>query len=75
MSVMRHSKLGWSRQKVQPGRGGPIKCSICYKKFASPFRLDMHTARAHSTDKMKPVACQACGELFLHSFLTFRRDE
>ena len=63
MSVMRHSKLGWSRQKVNPGRSGPIKCQVCYKKFATPFRLDMHHARAHTAEKMKPIPCQVCGKL------------
>ncbi len=64
MSVMRHSKLSWSRQKIIPAGGKGVRCQHCYKPFATQLRLEMHVARTHTAERMKPVPCKACGKQF-----------
>ncbi len=64
MSVMRHSKLSWSRQKIIPSGGKGVRCQHCYKPFATQLRLEMHMARTHTAERLKPVPCKACGKLF-----------
>jgi len=55
---------------VSTGGGGQtsvppkVKCTMCYKSFATKERLDRHMI-VHSADETKPLQCQFCTKRFL----------